>query len=142
MSWGTSFSKIEKEILFDGKVRIRFINHVNIHTSDFSEHLMLTPSLGENCSTAEVESVISSVCGLKDAVVFGVQIPGAEGRAGMAVISDPENNLDLQQLVSGISKALPSYARPMFLRVSTSIDMTGILCLLIDYLFIAFYTIT
>jgi solute carrier family 27 fatty acid transporter 1/4 len=38
--------------------------------------------LGENCSTAEVESVISNVCGLRDVVAYGVEIPGNEGRAG------------------------------------------------------------
>jgi solute carrier family 27 fatty acid transporter 1/4 len=82
---------------------------------------------GENCSTAEVESVISSACGLKDAIVFGVQVPGAEGRAGMAVISDPDGSLDLEYVATGIAKSLPSYARPLFIRVSTTIDMTGLL---------------
>lgn len=38
---------------------------------------------GENCSTAEVESVLSSVCGLNDVVVYGVEIPHTEGRGGM-----------------------------------------------------------
>lgn len=34
---------------------------------------------GENCSTQEVEAVISNVCGLRDAVAYGVEIPGNEG---------------------------------------------------------------
>ncbi|CAL8096219.1 unnamed protein product [Orchesella dallaii] len=80
---------------------------------------------GENVSTAEVESVISSMCGLKDAVVYGVEIPGSEGRAGMAAIADPEGNIDLSTLAEGLAKQLPAYARPLFVRILKQIDMTG-----------------
>jgi len=81
---------------------------------------------GENCSTAEVESIISSITGLRGTVVFGVEVPHADGRAGMAVISDPDGSLDLNQLAEGVSKSLPSYARPVFVRIiNTEIDMTG-----------------
>jgi solute carrier family 27 fatty acid transporter 1/4 len=80
---------------------------------------------GENCSTAEVESVISTVGQLQDAVVVGVEVPGAEGRAGMAIIADPNNTLDLDALAEGIAKALPSYARPLFIRVVEKIETTG-----------------
>ncbi|XP_021961206.1 long-chain fatty acid transport protein 4 [Folsomia candida] len=81
---------------------------------------------GENCSTAEVESIISTISGLKGTTVFGVEVPGTDGRAGMAVMSDPENSLDLHQLAIGVIKSLPSYARPLFLRIlTTEIEMTG-----------------
>ncbi|OXA48216.1 Long-chain fatty acid transport protein 4 [Folsomia candida] len=81
---------------------------------------------GENCSTTEVESIISTVTGLKGAVVFGVEIPGADGRAGMAAISDPDNSLNLEKLADGVIKSLPSYARPLFVRIiRTELDMTG-----------------
>ncbi|CAL8126308.1 unnamed protein product [Orchesella dallaii] len=80
---------------------------------------------GENCSTAEVEAVVSNVCGLKDAVVYGVEIPGADGRAGMAAILDPEETVDMSSLAAGVTRALPSYARPLFVRVVKQIDMTG-----------------
>ena len=56
--------------------------------------------------------------GHTSAVVYGVEVPGAEGKAGMAAILQEEEgdkvNLDL--LASGLRKALPSYARPMFVR--------------------------
>lgn len=80
---------------------------------------------GENCSTAEVEAVVSNACGLKDAVVYGVEIPYTDGRAGMASILDPEGSLDFQALASGVIKSLPSYARPIFVRIVKQLDMTG-----------------
>ena len=55
---------------------------------------------------------------------------GNEGKAGMAAIvfrNDQTSNLDLilQDLSSYIVKHLPSYARPMFLRVMTALPVTG-----------------
>src|SRR6202012_3749803 len=41
---------------------------------------------GENVSTTEVAGLIAAFPGVTDAVVFGVAIPGQEGRAGMAAI--------------------------------------------------------
>ncbi|XP_015175020.1 PREDICTED: long-chain fatty acid transport protein 4-like [Polistes dominula] len=79
---------------------------------------------GENVATAEVEGVISNVVGYRDAIVYGVQIPGLEGKAGMAAIVDPENLIDFKALAEGLDKALPSYARPIFLRIVKEIEMT------------------
>ncbi|KAI6660109.1 hypothetical protein LOD99_10582 [Oopsacas minuta] len=78
---------------------------------------------GENVSTAEVESIIASVLNLKDVAVYGVEIPGTDGKAGMAAIADPE--LDPSTLYKEISSSLPVYARPIFIRLIPSVDMTG-----------------
>ena len=79
-------------------------------------------------STLEVEAAISGVLGHTSAVVYGVEVPGAEGRAGMAAILQEEEVAtspssssqgcppDLAALAEGLRKALPSYARPMFVR--------------------------
>ncbi|PVD22086.1 hypothetical protein C0Q70_17890 [Pomacea canaliculata] len=80
---------------------------------------------GENVSTSEVEAIISNHAGLKDAVVYGVEVPGSEGRAGMAAIADENFNLDLNALTIAMQKSLPQYARPVFLRLMTSVDTTG-----------------
>jgi solute carrier family 27 fatty acid transporter 1/4 len=80
---------------------------------------------GENCSTAEVEAVVSNVADLKDSVAFGVEVPGNEGRAGMSAIADPEGTLDLDALTAGINKSLPSYARPLFIRILHQVELTG-----------------
>ncbi|XP_014205068.1 long-chain fatty acid transport protein 4-like [Copidosoma floridanum] len=80
---------------------------------------------GENVATAEVEGVVSNVAGYRDTTVYGVQVPGMEGRAGMAAIVDPESLLDFKALAEGLDKALPSYARPIFLRIVKELELTG-----------------
>ena len=81
---------------------------------------------GENVSTAEVEATMSKILGLRDVVVYGVKVPGTEGRAGMAAIVDPGNKgIDLTLLVQGLKRLLPSYAHPVFLRIVDSVSVTG-----------------
>ncbi|OXA43831.1 Long-chain fatty acid transport protein 1 [Folsomia candida] len=82
--------------------------------------------MGENVSTAEVEEVVTRGAGMKACVVYGVQIPGVEGRCGMAAVADPEGTLDFDALGDEVRRSLPSYARPLFLRVLNSeMNMTG-----------------
>ncbi|XP_038118477.1 long-chain fatty acid transport protein 4 isoform X1 [Culex quinquefasciatus] len=80
---------------------------------------------GENVSTSEVEAEVSNASGYRDTVVYGVEIPNLEGRAGMAAILDPEGQVDLVKLADTLKQSLPSYARPMFVRLLTKVDMTG-----------------
>ncbi|XP_045542356.1 long-chain fatty acid transport protein 4 isoform X1 [Papilio machaon] len=80
---------------------------------------------GENVSTTEVEAAISRIADQRDAVVYGVEIPNTEGRAGMCGIVDTDGSLDLERLVKDMARDLPKYARPVFLRVMDSLDMTG-----------------
>ncbi|XP_028039800.1 long-chain fatty acid transport protein 4-like [Bombyx mandarina] len=80
---------------------------------------------GENVSTTEVEAAVSRCANQRDAVVYGVEIPNTEGRAGMCGIVDIEGTLDLDKLAKDIAKDLPKYARPIFIRIMTSVDMTG-----------------
>ena len=79
---------------------------------------------GENVSTSEVAAVLTAYPGIADAVVFGVAVPGADGRAGMAaLVAGPE--LDLATLRRYLAARLPDYARPVFLRLISNIEMTG-----------------
>ncbi|XP_077986704.1 long-chain fatty acid transport protein 4-like [Glandiceps talaboti] len=80
---------------------------------------------GENVSTSEVEGTVSRILHLRDVAVYGVEIPGVEGRCGMAAIVDDTNTLDLSILSHDLKQQLPSYARPMFLRLMESVDTTG-----------------
>ncbi|XP_070582201.1 long-chain fatty acid transport protein 4-like [Ptychodera flava] len=80
---------------------------------------------GENVSTTEVEGTVSRILELRDVVVYGVEVPGVEGKCGMAAIVDEQNNLDLVAFANKIKKELPSYARPLFLRLADSVDTTG-----------------
>lgn len=54
-----------------------------------------------------------------------LQVPNTEGRAGMCGIVDADGSLDLGRLARDLQRDLPPYARPAFLRVMTSLDMTG-----------------
>ena len=79
---------------------------------------------GENVSTTEVAGVIAAFPGVSDAVVYGVGIPSAEGRAGMAAIVIDET-VKLGALRSHLQMRLPPYARPLFLRVVPALERTG-----------------
>ena len=69
--------------------------------------------------------MISSLLQQQDTIVYGVEVPGVEGRAGMAAIVEPTDGLDLNSFLSAIQKQLPSYARPLFLRLVARLDITG-----------------
>ena len=80
---------------------------------------------GENVSTAEVETIIAKVLGLTDVVVYGVEVPGNEGRAGMAAIVGTEDTIDLPGLPQQLSLSLPPYAVPLFVRLIQAAELTG-----------------
>jgi fatty-acyl-CoA synthase len=79
---------------------------------------------GENVSTSEVAEAINVFPGVQDANVYGVQIAGREGRAGMAAIVC-NGHCDLKQLHAHLAANLPDYARPLFVRIQDEIDITG-----------------
>jgi fatty-acyl-CoA synthase len=79
---------------------------------------------GENVATSEVSEAICSYREIKYASVYGVRIPGTDGRAGMATVAT-EGNLDLAGFRSHLIKRLPFYARPLFLRIRTTLAQTG-----------------
>jgi fatty-acyl-CoA synthase len=79
---------------------------------------------GENVSTTEVTMVISSCPGITDATVYGVAIPGRDGRAGMAALAT-DAAFDLVSLRRHLVGALPEYARPLFLRIVDAIEVTA-----------------
>jgi fatty-acyl-CoA synthase len=79
---------------------------------------------GENVSTAEVSAAICAFPGIKQANIYGVAIPGADGRAGMAsVVAD--DGVDLTAFRTHLIDHLPRYARPLFLRLRNEMEMTG-----------------
>ena len=77
---------------------------------------------GENVATEEVAAVLTACPGVTEAVVYGVTVPGAEGRAGMAALT-VEAGFDLAALRAHV-QALPDYARPVFVRIGGSIAAT------------------
>ena len=79
---------------------------------------------GENVSTSEVAEAIAAFPGIVDVNVYGVAIPGKDGRAGMASIVS-ETTVDFAAFQEHLAKALPEYARPLFLRFSREIEVTA-----------------
>lgn len=81
---------------------------------------------GENVSTTEVSEAIGAFPGISEANVYGVQLPNHDGRAGcVAILPDPSVALDLDAFAQHISKTLPKYAIPRFLRFVKVMDVTG-----------------
>lgn len=80
---------------------------------------------GENVASMEVEGILSRVIGFKDCIVYGVEVPNCEGRAGVAAIVDTENRLNLDELAEKVEGALAPYARPVFIRALSSSPLTG-----------------
>ncbi|XP_059148320.1 long-chain fatty acid transport protein 2-like [Physella acuta] len=84
---------------------------------------------GENVSTTELANMITSVSFVNDANVYGVTIPGHDGRAGMVAITLKEGlklgEGELKELYDHVCQELPTYARPLFLRVLDAAVLTN-----------------
>jgi len=78
---------------------------------------------GENVATSEVAAALTAFPSIAEATVYGVQIPGTEGAAGMAALV-VDGTLDLPELRKHLARLLPSYARPLFLRIQGRIAVT------------------
>ena len=79
---------------------------------------------GENVSTNEVAEALAAAPGVREANVYGVEAPGADGKAGMAsLVVGPE--FDPAALAAHVDAELPVYARPLFLRLQSEIETTG-----------------
>jgi fatty-acyl-CoA synthase len=79
---------------------------------------------GENVSTSEVSAVLGGHPGVREANVYGVEVPGADGRAGMASLV-VDSDFDLQSIRSRLESELASYARPLFIRLQPQMEVTG-----------------
>ena len=79
---------------------------------------------GENVATTEVAEAISEFPGVKHANVYGVAVPGVEGRVGMATVAI-DGELDLAEIRRHLASCLPPYARPVFMRIRNQVDLTG-----------------
>jgi acyl-CoA synthetase (AMP-forming)/AMP-acid ligase II len=85
----------------------------------------------ENVSTNEVSDVLGGHPQIAEANVYGVAVPKADGRCGMAAIVMAEGvtdgSFDLQSVARHVLSALPRYAVPYFIRITPQLDYTGTL---------------
>ncbi|XP_019615921.1 PREDICTED: very long-chain acyl-CoA synthetase-like [Branchiostoma belcheri] len=124
----------EKKVLRDVfKKGDGYFNSGDVLFMDTDYHVFFVDRLGdtfrwkgENVATTEVSQVLSEHDAIQEANVYGVKIPGYDGRAGMAsLIVRPDHSLDFPALYEHVAQYLPSYAAPRFLRLQQEIDVTG-----------------
>jgi len=77
----------------------------------------------ENVSTQEVSEVLSCTPGILEANVYGVKVPSHDGKAGMASLVT-NSSFNTKDTYAQLTKELPVYAVPVFLRIQTTIDTT------------------
>uniref|UniRef100_A0A8C4IID5 long-chain-fatty-acid--CoA ligase n=1 Tax=Dicentrarchus labrax TaxID=13489 RepID=A0A8C4IID5_DICLA len=81
---------------------------------------------GENVATTEVADHLLMVDCVEEANVYGVKVPGHEGRIGMASLKLKENmDFDGKTTYQHVKNYLPSYARPRFIRIQDALVVTG-----------------
>ncbi|XP_061831311.1 long-chain fatty acid transport protein 2-like [Nerophis lumbriciformis] len=81
---------------------------------------------GENVATTEVSDILTLCDCLKEANVYGVQVPGHEGRIGMACVTvKKDRQFAGSEVYNHVVNHLPAYARPRFLRIKEEVEVTG-----------------
>ncbi|WP_396588423.1 long-chain-acyl-CoA synthetase [Bermanella sp. R86510] len=82
---------------------------------------------GENVSTTEVEMMLEELDEIQEAIVYGVEIPNTNGRAGMAAIKVKPSieTIDFECILSQLKQRLPHYAVPVFLTIRENMAVTG-----------------
>lgn len=78
----------------------------------------------ENVSVGQVEAVLGLHPQVADCAVYGVQVPGLPGRAGMAALV-PSGELELSVLLERLRRDLSDAAVPVFLRLRSELETTG-----------------
>ncbi|KAF7655367.1 hypothetical protein LDENG_00057120 [Lucifuga dentata] len=81
---------------------------------------------GENVATTEVTEILGLLDFIQEVNVYGVEVPGHEGRAGMAAMVIGQGLVfDGKKLYEHVEKDLPAYARPLFIRLQEVMEMTS-----------------
>ena len=125
-----SEKKLVRDAFKDGDV---WFNTGDLMRSQGFGHAAFTDRLGdtfrwkgENVATTEVEAAVATDPQVEDCTVFGVEVPGAGGRAGMVAIQLKEGHeFDGQSLAKAAYEHLPGYAVPLFVRVAESLAHTS-----------------
>jgi len=133
-----SNSKVIKNALIDGDNYFNtgdLMRTVDVGFSFGQKHYQFVDRVGdtfrwksENVSTNEVGELINNFDDIIFTNVYGVEIPGTDGRAGMAAIVLKEGlklkSINLQALSDHIAESLPNYARPIFIRILKDLPTT------------------
>ncbi len=122
--------KLVRDAFKDGDV---WFNTGDLMRSQGFGHAAFTDRLGdtfrwkgENVATTEVEAAVSTDSQVEECTVFGVEVPGAGGRAGMVAIQLKEGReFDGKALATSAYEHLPGYALPLFVRITEMLAHTS-----------------
>ena len=125
-----SESKIVRDAFGSGDA---WFNTGDLLRMDWRWHLYFVDRLGdtfrwkgENVATSQVEEQLAQWGPVHEANVYGVSVPGAEGRAGMAaLVLATGEQFDPAGLRRHVEQRLPSYARPRFVRIMPALGTTS-----------------
>ncbi len=114
--------KLVRDAFKDGDV---WFNTGDLMRSQGFGHAAFTDRLGdtfrwkgENVATTQVEAAMSQDAQVEEATVFGVEVPGAGGRAGMVAMQLKDGQeFDGKALAKASYAHLPGYAVPLFVRI-------------------------
>lgn len=128
----TDEGETEKKLLRDGfrKGDCWFVTGDLVRRQGF-QHVAFVDRLGdtfrwkgENVATTEVEAALERLPQVQDCVVYGVEVPGSDGRAGMAAVVLRED-FDSSDVAGRLAEMLPKYAVPLFVREVESLEQTS-----------------
>ncbi|XP_074863179.1 long-chain fatty acid transport protein 2 isoform X2 [Carettochelys insculpta] len=81
---------------------------------------------GENVATTEVADILGLISFVQEVMVYGVPVPGHEGKIGMASIRLKKGcEFNREQAYRHVVDYLPNYARPHFIRIQDTLEITG-----------------
>jgi fatty-acyl-CoA synthase len=81
---------------------------------------------GENVATQEVADVLNGAPGVSETTVYGIAIPGEDGRAGMAaLVLATGAAFDAAAFYAHAERHLPRYAMPAAVRLVATVEVTG-----------------
>ncbi|MBI4083112.1 MAG: long-chain-acyl-CoA synthetase [Candidatus Lambdaproteobacteria bacterium] len=81
---------------------------------------------GENVSTSEVQEILATLPGVAFANVFGVQVPGTEGRVGMVALTLEDGaRFEPEAFYRATEEKLAPYMRPAFARILAHAELTA-----------------
>lgn len=126
-----SEAKIVRNVFRDGDAYLNTFDLVKLHEGNY---ISFVDRLGDTyrwkaktVSAHQVADVIVKFFGpIEDATVYGVKIPGHEGRCGMAALRfiDGET-MDWKRFLVYINSRMPEHARPIFIRICKQLDHLG-----------------
>ncbi len=122
--------KLVRDAFKDGDV---WFNTGDLMRSQGFGHAAFTDRLGdtfrwkgENVATTEVEAAVSTDPQVEECTVFGVEVDGAGGRAGMVAIQLKDGQeFDGKALAKSAYEHLPGYAVPLFVRITEGLAHTS-----------------